>query len=501
MTAVPRLRAPGAALVTCLLAALVAVALRVPFVHDLPYTDEGGLLVVAAHWHPDGHFLYGNLFVDRPPLLLLFFRLASDMGGIVAVRLLGLALVACAVLCAGRAGQLLGGARGAVLAAGSCAALLSDPLLGTREVDAETVGLPIVMLATVLTLEAVRRSRPERRAALLVASGATAAAALLVKQNLADALVFAVLVSALSPPAGSIRWRNSTADVAWVMLGAIVPWAGATVWAGATSNARDLWFSLYGFRFSASGSLFTGSPGQTARLHNLVVAALLSGMVVLIVVAAGVVLVHRSTDRVRLALLAMLAAEVMGVAGGGYYWSHYLIGLVPGTCLIVARACAVPARPLLLTGLVVATLIASAGQVAMAVSRRAPPAGSELAALTTWLDGSERSGDSAVVLYGNAEVFDTTHLRPAYPFLWTLPQRVLDPHLDLLVGTLDRPDDPTFVVVRSSLDPWSQDPFGRVPRALRRHYVLAARICRYSVYLRRGTARAMPPAPSCATAS
>jgi hypothetical protein len=127
---------------TAVLAGSLAVGLRLPFVHDLPYTDEGGLLVVADHWHTGGPYLYGPLFVDRPPLLLAFFRLADDLGGVVSLRLLGLGLVAVAVACATRAGTLLGGTRGAVAASLTCAALLADPLLGTREVDAETVGVP-----------------------------------------------------------------------------------------------------------------------------------------------------------------------------------------------------------------------------------------------------------------------------------------------------------------------------------------------------------------------
>src|SRR5262245_33233176 len=109
-----------------LLAALLAVALRLPFLHDLPYPDEGGLLVVATHWHTGGPYLYGSLFVDRPPLLLAFFKLAAGLGGVLAVRLLGLGLVVAAVCCAARAGSLLGGTRGTVAAAFTCAALLAD---------------------------------------------------------------------------------------------------------------------------------------------------------------------------------------------------------------------------------------------------------------------------------------------------------------------------------------------------------------------------------------
>jgi len=84
-------------------------------------------------------------------------------------------------------------------------------------------------------------------------------------------------------------------------------------------------------------------------------------------------------------------------------------------------------------------------------------------------------------------VFETTGLRPAYPYLWTLPQRVLDPHLSRLVRTLDRPRGPTFVVVRSTPDSWDLDPHDRVGRALARHYRRAARVAGDSIYVARGT--------------
>ena len=71
------------------LAVLLAMVLRVPFVGDLPYPDEGGLLLVARHWHNGGPNLYGRLFVDRPPLLLRFWRTADLFGGIEPARLLG----------------------------------------------------------------------------------------------------------------------------------------------------------------------------------------------------------------------------------------------------------------------------------------------------------------------------------------------------------------------------------------------------------------------------
>ena len=54
-----------------------------------------------------------------------------------------------------------------------------------------------------------------------------------------------------------------------------------------------------------------------------------------------------------------------------------------------------------------------------------------------------------VVLYGQAAIYETSRLHPAYPFMWTLPMRVLDPDLADLRALLSGPDAPTFVVAES----------------------------------------------------
>jgi hypothetical protein len=102
-----------------------------------------------------------------------------------------------------------------------------------------------------------------------------------------------------------------------------------------------------------------------------------------------------------------------------------------------------------------------------------------------------------VVLYGKASLFESTTLRPAYPFLWTLPQRVLDPHLDRLVRSLEGPDRATFVVVRMDVDAYGQDPRGRVPRALDEGYREVADVCDDAIYVRRDVVRPWPAAPAC----
>jgi 4-amino-4-deoxy-L-arabinose transferase-like glycosyltransferase len=475
-------------------AAVGGAALRLPFLRSAPYPDEGGLLVVARQWQAHGPYLYGSLFVDRPPLLLLFFRLAADLGGIVPVRVLGLLLVVGTVVCAGSAGHALGGRRGAACAALVAASLLANPRLGTREVDAETVGVPLVMLAAALALRG-RSAQGRGRLLLLLAAGAAGAGAVLVKQNLADGLVFAVVLAAADAKA---RWVGVRRTAGAVLGGAGLPLAAAVVWSAvAATGPGDLWYSTYGFRLAGIRALLAQPSGiRWGRLSELGWAALGSGLVLLLVVSL-VVLVRRDRDPPSTALQAMLVTELVGMAAGGYFWTHYLVGLVPATSLLVARAAALTTRPLVVVAAVAATLVSGVVATAVVVTHPAPYGRTEVGALTRWFEEVQRPGDSAVVLFGEAAMFETTRLRPAYPFLWTLPLRVLDPRVDLLVATLEEPRGPTYVVVRSSLDAWGLDPAGRLPRALHAHYRPVAHVCGSVVYLRRGIERRVPPSAGC----
>src|SRR6476620_8241794 len=57
---------------------LIAVLLRVPWLSVPLGRDEGGIALLAQHWH--GGSLYGEYWLARPPLLILLFKLAV-LGG------------------------------------------------------------------------------------------------------------------------------------------------------------------------------------------------------------------------------------------------------------------------------------------------------------------------------------------------------------------------------------------------------------------------------------
>src|SRR3954470_21430165 len=94
---------------------------------------EGGRLMVGGQWS-DGSSLYGDYFVDRPPLLIAIFALADALGGSAwALRLLGMAVLAGTVV---RAGAVARAAAVPPLPPALTAALLvSTPLFGSTVVN------------------------------------------------------------------------------------------------------------------------------------------------------------------------------------------------------------------------------------------------------------------------------------------------------------------------------------------------------------------------------
>ncbi len=487
------------------LAVLLTVALRLPLIGVPIYPDEGGYLLVAHYWGSGGRYLYGGLFVDRPPLLLAVFRLADALGGIDALRLIGLAVVVAMVVSAGWAGWLVGGCRAASWAAFVAAALGSSPLLGAAEVDGELLAAPLVVISCTLMLAATRPSRGARFAPALyaLAAGVLAASAVLVKQNFLDALVFAVTLLAASVVTGPRPVRAAARLLGAFVAGAALPAAAAVVWAvGWATGVGDLWFVMYGFRWRVLGVLHGQDLIPADRLRGLEVSAVASGMLALaIVFGVFVVLVYRERGRLDplvIAAATTLAFEVVGVALGGNYYRHYLLQLAPS--LVLATAClasgtlAVSAggRALLWARLGLGFVIVSAVVVTADAATLTPQPSTRAVAFETWIQAAARPTDSLMMTFGIANLVEPTGLRPAYQHLWTLPTRVMDPELLQLSATLAGRQAPTWVVEWQPFELLGSGPAQTLRTALSAHYRRVADICGHQVFQLDDTRRSLP---------
>src|SRR6478735_9432518 len=354
------------------LAVGLALLLRLPFLHRLAFPDEAGLLIVAHHWHEGGANLYGTLFVDRPPLLLLFYQLADDLGGLEAARLMGLVAASVVVAAAGWIGHTLAGRRGTAWAALAAAALVANPMIGTTEINAELLGAPLTLLSVGFLLAGVRppvrRPLGWRRTSQVALAGAFGAAAVLVKQNLLDALVFDAALALAAALAGRWPWARSRTVLAVGVLGALLPIGLTSLWAVTEGpGLARLWETLYAFRVDASNAIGSAaSPANDARR-------------------------------------ATVGWEVVGIVGGGSYWAHYLVGLLPGVVLVVAvtatRGARVRRAGVAALAFTVASAVLSTGmQAGTARTREARPDKTDV--VGTWLRDASIAGDTGTVLYG-----------------------------------------------------------------------------------------------------
>lgn len=469
-------------LIGVLTAAALAVVAWLPFLDRPLSPDEGGFLLIAQQWHPETS-LYGSYWVDRPPLLLWLFSLAAHLGpighaatGVTAptVKLLGAVASGLTVLLAGLVAQVVSPGirwtRTATLV--GAVALLSNPLLGMPEANGEVLALPFVLTGAGCLVAATRR--PWGRDALLLtaAAGASGMAAALVKQNVVDVYVFALILFLASR-----RRLPGLGHRVWVFLASGAAVLGAALAAAAVQGTTPtgLWDATVRFRLQASATIRSSASATTPeRLLHLGLAALASGVAVLLAIACLGALRHTRGARgsrgpLVWAALGLAAWELCAVALGGSYWLHYLTGLVPGALLLVMLAPASGPSRALVTGCLAYVVLASA--VVWGQQAAAPGTVSDDGQVATYLRGHSDPADGVVVAFGHPDIVAASGLHSPYEQLWSLPVRVRDPRLTELGAVLTGPAAPRWVVVAGgSLDSWGLQATS-TQQVLEDHYV------------------------------
>lgn len=460
---------------------------RLPFLTAPVSYDEGGFLTVAAQWHP-GSSLYGSYWVDRPPLLIAVYAVAHALGGTVALRLIGLLAVVCSVALAAVVGRLGAGRRVAATAcAAVTAAFLVTPVFGTRIVDGELLAAPLVLggLASLLA----SYDAPVARARMLrVLAGGLGAAAFLVKQDMVDVLVVAAVLVV-----HEVRHRGPRAGLTLggpVVAGAV----GTGVAAICLSATRGtspigLWGAVVTFRFAADRLLGFSGP----RLAGLLHAYLVSGALVLTVVAALVCLAARrrtpsGSPPIGTSAAALCAWEVVAAFAGASFWSHYLIGLLPGIVLLTAAALRSPAGPGHRTLALVVTYAVLAAVVSWSIHANETVPTSDDTVTSAYLRDHARPCDTVVVAFGHADIVHDSGLASPYPYLWALPAFVRDPRLLALDRLLVSPAAPQWFVAGGDLSLWGP-PGAALQRVVDRHYVPVLHTTRWTLLRRRRLTR------------
>ena len=468
--------------------ATAVVGLRLLLVNRPPTPDEGGFLVVASQWHVGGTSLYGNYWVDRPPLLIGIFRLADLTGGLISLRIIGALLAAATVgLLAGTAGRAFG-RRASTWTAVVAGALLISPLIGATPVNGELLATPFIALGLRLAVEAVQTEDPLTARGAALGTGLATVLALLVKQNMADVAVFAAVCWFAAWRMRRLTGRTLADLLALAATGGVVGYAVVMLWSMAHGTSPlGVYEATYPFRVKA-GHVLAAIPGDTAdvRLGRLAFSALLSGGPLLIV-AFAMFLFRRATWRspVVWGMVAGTAYVCVSILAGGSYWLHYLVQAVPMVAL-AAGALAVPAARLLRV-LVPAVVVSAVVVTMVSVVNPAAAPGSTVGRA---LASSARPGDTVLSAFGDADIPRASGMSSPYPYLWSLPSRTLDPDMTLLRGVLAGAQAPTWIVVRGSHTMTRLDHAG-VRTLIDQRYRLLDTVCGRSVYLLRGVAR--PP--------
>ncbi|MEZ0579112.1 hypothetical protein [Nocardioides sp. MH1] len=460
-----------------LLAAAVCVGAWLPFL-DRPLTnDESGFLLLGQQWG-HGTSLYGNYWVDRPPLLIGIYALVahlvpfttSALGPLDSgVKLLGAVAGGVSVLLAGRLADVVatdGVCRRAMVAT-LAAALLCSPLLGMPEADGEVLAVPFVLAGACLLVQSLLHSKGRRAVLLAAGAGATATSAALVKQNAIDVFVLAAAALFVTRH----RMPGTAARLVGFTTGALAVLAAAVAAAAARGTpAPGLWDAVVMFRLHAARVVASSATASTPlRLSHLGLALVASGAALVLMVAAAAVLRDRRRSVLAVPALAFVAWEVVGVLGGGSYWLHYLTGMVPGLVLLVAVARPGLRGRRLLRAMIGYAVVAAV--VAWGVLLTTPVVASQDALVETYLRAHARPGDGVVVAFGCPDIVIGSGLHSPYPELWSLPVKVRDHRLRALRRVMAGPQAPRWMVVSgTSLASWGLD-VARAQHYLQRHYV------------------------------
>jgi len=481
---------------------VVVVLVRAVYVLQPLRNDEGGYLLIARQWRAGGEFMYGDYFVDRPPLLMVIFRVAalSDWDG--AVRVLAIPFVLVFVLAAWRAGSLLSGPAGARWSASVGAGLVCSPALAADQAEGELFGAVLVMSSLALGLSAWRCTPSPAQFWLAIGAGLFAVAAPLVKQNLLEGGLWLGCLVLAASWAGRGTGRREVLIAAGALTGGLLlPVLFGVLGMSAGVDPGTVWRELAGFRGAAFEIIWSNSPRATiTRASQLLALGLLSG--VLLVVLTWLVSARRGLRRAppeQWATTAVLLFGIAAIVAGGSYWPPYLLQLAPGAVLAVGLLAPSPARTgrwMRASGRTVVGAAVLAFVVTSVVYASVPWVWSQQRT-GEWLAGAKSAGDTVFVAYGNASILEAADMQSPYPHLWSLPMRTLDPDQQRLRATIQGPQAPSWIVQVNGFDSWGIDSGARLRNLVDERYRVVAEVCGAPVWLREDLTRTLPPSPSC----
>lgn len=488
---------------------LLAVLVRMPFLHVPLIADEGGY-AYTTHYGLSGRTLYHLLWFDRTQGILWVYRVIFQTLGrsVVAIRLFAALYNAGSALLVYVIGRRLAGKRTGLLAAFLFALFSAMPHVQGFTANAELF-MTLPALASLALLLPTERTRMEPEARLLARenvaatrrvflSGLCAGIAVVIKPAEIAAVAIAALLLFLAARQEGLPWRPRLRRQSVLGAGVLI----GVLPAVADGFARD------GRAYIRQVLLYRGatesilSPHALGRLGHSVGNSLVVGgdVLPLVILAALALTAYRaalSADARQLAPIWFLAS-LGGIALGGNWFTHYFFQLLPplaiyaaiGMRAVFGREDAALWRVRLVTMLSLSVMLTTAYAGHYFVAEPAEiswdlyhdRAYQAQGPLVDYLKANSRPSDRVYIAFEAPEIYYLSERQSAFPVVWRQPILSDPATFDRLIATLDTPAGPEFIV---DLDaPRFQRAHDRLRPVLERRYRLAAIIQGVQVYQR-----------------
>lgn len=464
--------------------ALIVVVLRLPFINVPLGTDEGGDSFVARAWGVTEGSMYGGSWLDRPPLLVLIYKVGV-LGGDLGVRMLGMVAALLLLTATMVIAHRIAGPRAARITGVLTAVMTSSVVLGAVFTGNELLAS---VPATYSILALVWAKDAERPARWLFAAGALATCALLIKQSFGEVLVAGVVYLLVSWITRA-RSEFQLAWIGWWLAGVVTPLLVTFAWFEAYSvGVRSFVYAVAGFRVDVFDQLDASAHDPVSTLLRLgLPIALVSGCLFLVPWSVSWLVRRRADPQLVLPLAAWLGIGFIAIAVSGNYFPHYFIQ--PLAALAVLSGCALAAtrrQALALATAVLMGVLAVGNVAAGAALRSVDPPQQRTLAVADYLRSNAQPDDTLYVLYARANLLYYADMETPYPYSWAQMVRTV-PNAegrlrDMLRSVENRP---TWVVEWQPATYLGLDASGETRRLLKKFYVRADEICGKHVLIRR----------------
>ncbi|MBC7631581.1 glycosyltransferase family 39 protein [Aeromicrobium sp.] len=483
------------------LCSAITVVLRTPFINVPLGIDEGGDAFVARAWGTTQGSMYGGSWLDRPPLLVLLYKIGV-LGGDRGIRVLGMVAAIMLVAATMAIAHRISGARAARITGAITAVMTSSVVLGAVFTGNELLASVPVTFSIVTLVRARDSSQPGR---WLFVSGFLATCALLIKQSFGEVVVAGAIFLLVS----WMTRERSGFRAMWIVMwlaGVLTPLLVTLAWfAHYSVGVKAFVYAVVGFRLDSLNLLHRSEQGATYMLVHLgLPIAIVSGCVLLLPWAASWLFEHRTDPQLVLPLGAWLVVGFIGITGGGNYFPHYFIQPVAALAVLSGCALAVTGRRILAVATSAVLVLLALGNVAVgATLKSVDPPQQRTLAVSAYLRDNSRPDDSLYALYARANLLYYADMHSNYPYAWSTMVRAL-PDAERQLRTMLRSSSrrPTWIVEWQEPTAFGLDRSGETRRLIASHYVQVDNICGKPIMIRKdesGRPLKAPPPATCAT--